>query len=73
MALKNPQLREMTAEELDQKKTVLKKELFELRHQVKIGRVDKPHKISLIKKEIARIETILRARQISSAAEKKGK
>lgn len=60
MRLKPSQLREMTKEELIQKKITLKKELFDLRHQAKMGRVDKPHRIGEARREIARIETILK-------------
>lgn len=56
-------LRDMTVEELGQKKDTLKKELFELRHQAKMGRVEKPHRMGLARREIARIETILRERK----------
>lgn len=62
MKLKASQLREMTDDELVNKKISIKKELFELRHQVKIGRLDKPHRMSGARKEIARIETILTER-----------
>jgi large subunit ribosomal protein L29 len=62
MKLKASQLRDMTNEELDQKKGAIKKELFELRQQAKMGRIDKPHRISQARKEIARIETILNQR-----------
>lgn len=63
MRLKASQLREMTDEELTQKMGAVKKELFDLRHQAKLGRVDKPHRISEARKEIARIETILNERR----------
>ncbi len=62
MRAKASQLRELTDEELLQKKGSLKKELFDARYQMSIGRVEKPHRISQAKKEIARIETILNER-----------
>lgn len=62
MRLKASQLREMTDEELAQKRSALKKELFDLRYQAKMGRVDKPHRMREARKEIARIETILTER-----------
>jgi len=63
MKLKAAQLRDMTEEELAQKKGLLKKELFELRQQVKMGRVEKPHRMSQARKDIARIETVLNERK----------
>ncbi len=63
MKAKVSQFRDMTNDELDQKSNTLKKELFELRHQAKIGRVEKPHRMREARREIARIETILTERQ----------
>ncbi|MEE8360341.1 MAG: 50S ribosomal protein L29 [Candidatus Omnitrophota bacterium] len=62
MKLKASQLREMTNDELALKKGGIKKELFELRQQAKMGRIEKPHKMSQARREIARIETILTQR-----------
>lgn len=63
MKLKASQLREMTDEELIQKRGALKKELYDLRHQAKMGRVEKPHRMSQARREVARIETILNERR----------
>jgi len=63
MRLKASQLRDMTDDELAQKTNALKKELFDLRHQSKMGRIDKPHRIREARKEIARIETVLSERK----------
>ena len=63
MRLQVSQLRDMTEDELIQKRSVLKKELFDLNYQMKMGRVDKPHRIAAARKEIARIETILREKR----------
>ncbi len=62
MKLKASQLREMTDEELALKKGGIKKELFELRQQAKMGRIERPHRMSQARGEIARIETILTQR-----------
>ena len=61
--LKPSQIREMTEEEMHQKIDALRKEHFELMSQVKSGRVDKPHRISQAKREIARILTILNEKE----------
>jgi len=42
-----------------QKEKTLKDELFKLNQQRYAGRVEKPHMFSLLKKDIARINTIL--------------
>ena len=53
-------IRKMSAEELDAKLKELKSELFNLRFQHAINQLENPHKIAEIKKEIARVMTILR-------------
>ena len=61
--MKTKELRALSSEELIQKEKNLKKELFELNYQRKIGRVDKPSRFKLIKTDIARILTILKERE----------
>lgn len=52
-------LRSVTKEELIQKSKSLKEQLFKLNEQRYTGRVDKPHMFSFLKRDMARIETIL--------------
>jgi len=59
MSLKPEQIREMVEEELHQKVDALRKELFELKSQVSFGRIEKPHRIALAKKDLARVLTII--------------
>ena len=54
------ELRDMTAEELNTKLFELKEELFNLRFQLAINQLDKPHKITEVKHDIARVMTVLR-------------
>ena len=54
------ELREMTAEALNQKLGELKEELFNLRFQLAVNQLDKPHKITEVKHDIARVMTVLR-------------
>ena len=56
-------LRSLPKEELDLKKRSLKEELFKLQQQRIQGRVEKPHRFKEIKRDIARIETILKENQ----------
>jgi len=46
-----------------QKERSLKEELFKLNMQRYAGRVDKPHMFSLLKRDIARIKTLLREKK----------
>jgi large subunit ribosomal protein L29 len=52
-------LKDLSKEELNLKLSGLKTELFNLRFQAETGRVEKPHRIGQIRKEIARIKTII--------------
>ncbi|MCK9594395.1 MAG: 50S ribosomal protein L29 [Candidatus Omnitrophica bacterium] len=61
--MKTKELREMSVEELLAKEKSLKEEMFKLNLDRYTGRVEKPHKFSLVKKEIARIKTILSERK----------
>ena len=61
--MKIKDLRVLSDEDLVQKEKTLKKELFDLNYQRKIGRVEKPHQFSSIKKTVAKILTILNERK----------
>lgn len=58
--LKANELRNMTVDEIILKLEAFKKELFELRTEAKAGRIEKPHRISQARKDIAKCETILK-------------
>ena len=57
--MKAEELRSMSAEQLGVKLADLKKELFNLRFQHAINQLDNPHKITDVKRDIARIMTVL--------------
>ena len=63
--MKASEIREMTAEELNQKLTDLKAELFNLRFQLAINQLDNPMRISAVKKDIARVKTVIRENELS--------
>ena len=54
------ELRNMTSDEIRQKVDALKKELYGLRTEARAGRIEKPHKIKDVRKDIARCETVLK-------------
>ncbi len=56
-------LRGMTVLELQGQKTERKKELFHLRVQQVLGQIENPMRIRTVRKEIARLETIIREKQ----------
>ena len=57
--MKATELRAMTEADLNAKLVDLKKELFNLRFQHAINQLDNPHKIADVKKDIARVMTVL--------------
>ena len=62
--MKANEVRNMSASELEAKLTELKKDLFFLRMQHATNQLDNPVKISLVKKDIARVQTIIREKQL---------
>ena len=57
--MKASELRDLTVEELQTKLTELKEELFNLRFQLAINQLDNPHKITEVKRDIARVLTVI--------------
>ena len=62
--MKANEVRNMSASELEAKLTELKKDLFFLRMQHATNQLDNPVKISMVKKDIARVQTIIREKQL---------
>ncbi|MBO5214678.1 MAG: 50S ribosomal protein L29 [Clostridia bacterium] len=65
--MKAQTFREMTAEELNLKLNELKQELFNLRFSHATGQLTNPMQMVNCKRDIARIKTILREREIKKA------
>lgn len=65
--MKATEVRGMTPAELETKLVELKKELFQLRFQNATNQLSNPGKIADVKKDIARVKTIIREKQIASA------
>ncbi|MCI6099743.1 MAG: 50S ribosomal protein L29 [Veillonellaceae bacterium] len=64
--MKAKEIRELSAEELNQKLASLKEELFNLRFQHATGQLENPTRIKDVKKSIARIKTIQREAEIKA-------
>ena len=54
------ELKKMNAAELQKKLKDLKEELFNLRFQLAINQLENPMRINAVKKDIARVSTVLR-------------
>ena len=65
--MKVTELRDMTADQLQAKLKELKSELFNLRFQHAINQLDNPHKIVDVKKDIARVMTVLRQKEAEAS------
>ena len=63
--MKASELRKLCQAELDAKLLELKKELFNLRFQQAINQLDNPMRISAVKKDIARVMTVIRDMQLN--------
>ena len=63
------ELRELPDDELRQALAEGKEELFNLRFQVVTGQLDDPRRIKTVKREIARILTVMRERETAAARE----
>ena len=57
--MKAAELRSMSVEALESKVKELKAELFNLRFQLAINQLDNPHKMTEVKRDIARVMTVL--------------
>ena len=68
--MKASELREKSVDELKNELANLKDELFRLRFQLAINQLDNPMRIKAVKKDIARIMTILRDNETKAAATK---
>ena len=63
--MKASELRTLSQAELDAKLLELKKELFNLRFQQAINQLDNPMRISAVRKDIARVMTVIRELQLN--------
>ena len=63
--MKAKEIREMSAAELETKIAALKKDLFNLRLQHATNQLDNTNKISEVKRDIARVNTVLRELQLA--------
>ena len=61
------EIREDTLAELNEKLTKLKEELFNLRFQLAINQLENPTRINAVKKDIARVKTIIREKELNDS------
>ncbi len=64
--MKASEIKYLTDPELETKLSELKAELFNLRFQLAVNQLDNPTRIKTVKKDIARIKTVQRERQLTA-------
>ena len=62
--MKLSEIRELSTSELNEKVYQLKEELFNLRRKQAVGQLEKHMQLNYIRKDIARINTVLREREL---------
>ena len=67
--MKVKEIRQLSTEELTAKVSELKNELFNLRFQLATGQLDNSSSIPGVKRDIARVKTILRERELGLGKE----
>ena len=66
--MKIKELREMSVEELGARKRELRTEMLNLRVQQQIGQLENPARLRILRREVARIETLITQRTSAAAA-----
>ncbi len=64
--MKAKEIKEMTNDELVAKLDALKEELFNLRFRHATGQLENPNVLSTVKKDIARVKTVIRERELKA-------
>ena len=65
--MKPQEIKDLAESEIAEKLKERRTELFNLRFQLATGQLDNPHRITVVKRDIARLHTELRAREIAAA------
>jgi large subunit ribosomal protein L29 len=65
--MKAKELRDLTYDELVRKEGDLKEELFNLRFRLATGQLDNPMTIKAVRKDMARVKTIIRQKELEKA------
>ncbi len=64
--LKARDLREKSTDELKQQEQTLREQIFKLRFQAATGQAENPQKIAYARKDLARVLTLLREREVQA-------
>ncbi|MDD6826692.1 MAG: 50S ribosomal protein L29 [Oscillospiraceae bacterium] len=64
--MKATDIKEMSVDEMNNKLEDLKQELFNLRFQLAVNQLENTARLKAVKKDIARIKTVLREQELNS-------
>jgi large subunit ribosomal protein L29 len=67
--MKISEIRDLTHQELEEKLKELKADLFNLRFQHAINQLENPMRLNVVKKDIAKVKTIIRENELKGNAE----
>ncbi len=65
--MKAQEIREFSADDLRGKVRDLQDQIFRLRIQQAMGQLDAPHKVQILRKDLARVQTVLREKERGGA------
>jgi large subunit ribosomal protein L29 len=67
--MKISEIKNLTNDDLKSKLKDLKSELFNLRFQLAVNQLENPMRIKAVKRDIAKVQTVLRENELSESAE----
>ena len=70
--MKASQMRDMSREDLVLEEAELRAQLFKLRFQAATGQLESASRVRVVRKDIARVQTVLREMDLAEAAKKQG-
>jgi large subunit ribosomal protein L29 len=66
--VKAAELRDKTLDELRTREETLREQIFKLRFQKATGQAESPHKVALVRKELARVLTVIREKTAGTSS-----
>ena len=70
--MKPARIRELTHEELGRKQQEVARELFDARLEAATGQLGHTHKVQMLRREVARLQTIMRERELQIGGDAPG-
>jgi large subunit ribosomal protein L29 len=70
--MKASQMRDMSREDLVLEETALREQLFKLRFQAATGQLESASRMRVVRKDIARVQTVLREMELKEKAKSQG-